>query len=660
MSCGRRRWSPTPSRSCAAHFAHAVLERTYIRAPRRDRGPPGAPREPRRRRADHARGAALAAASSASPRARRGCGPPCAGSSSTSCATSRPRGRRATATCEPEFFELRFGQAGGPDPGGDRGGACRSPAGSTGWTPRTGSRWWWTTRRARRWTATGWRAGRRRTASRPPSTCWPWSSSSASGPWAGFTWRWEARTGVREACWPRRVDEIGSGFVGGDLLPEDEFAEKLEWARERIARDGGSDAPRRAALHAGEVRLERRLRLPVHLPERHVNLTEEQLEAVERRDGPLMVRAGAGTGKTTVLVERFVRAVVDDAVPVESMLAITFTDKAAAEMRTRVRAPVPRARAARGGAGRGERLDLHDPRVLRRLLRAHALSAGIDPDFRLLEELEAERLAVDAFDRALEDFLGVRRRRTRTGWRWWPSYTPDSCATWCARPTRSCAAGGAAPALSPPCCPAGGGAPSGWSRRRARRWPSSPRASLAGKASAIERCLALPRAAGGWPARPSPALAELELTGSAKALCTAPAWSTRGAHGLHELCVARREHPDRELLRRLLDSTPSATRGQAGALGARLRGSPAAGSRPARGRRRAARALRDPLRARAGGRVPGREPAPERADRADRAREPLPRGRREPVDLRLPPRRRRVFRNHRERAVAEGRARASP
>ena len=66
-------------------------------------------------------------------------------------------------------------------------------------------------------------------------------------------------------------------------------------------------------------------------------LTPEQRRAVERRDGSLLVRAGAGTGKTAVLVERFVRAVADDDVAVESILAITFTEKAAAEMRTRVR-----------------------------------------------------------------------------------------------------------------------------------------------------------------------------------------------------------------------------------------------------------------------------------------------------------------------------------
>ena len=67
-----------------------------------------------------------------------------------------------------------------------------------------------------------------------------------------------------------------------------------------------------------------------------VALTDEQREAVELRDGPLFVSAGAGSGKTRVLVERFVAAVVEDDLAVDRLLAITFTEKAAAEMRTRV------------------------------------------------------------------------------------------------------------------------------------------------------------------------------------------------------------------------------------------------------------------------------------------------------------------------------------
>jgi len=140
-------------------------------------------------------------------------------------------------------------------------------------------------------------------------------------------------------------------------------------------------------------------------------LTDEQERAVSRRDHSLMVRAGAGTGKTTVLVERFVRAVTEDGVPVEGILAITFTDKAAAEMRTRVRTRfVELDRRADARAAEGAWIStIHG--FCARVLRAHALSAGIDPEFRVLGELEAERIAADAFDGALEAFMGADPER---------------------------------------------------------------------------------------------------------------------------------------------------------------------------------------------------------------------------------------------------------
>ena len=142
-------------------------------------------------------------------------------------------------------------------------------------------------------------------------------------------------------------------------------------------------------------------------------LTEEQRRAVERRDGSLMVRAGAGTGKTTVLVERFVLAVAEDGVPVEHILAITFTEKAAAEMKARVRRRfLELGRPADARAAEGAWIStIHA--FCARLLRTHALSAGIDPRFRVLDQLESERLALDAFDAALEEFMGDGRDAQR-------------------------------------------------------------------------------------------------------------------------------------------------------------------------------------------------------------------------------------------------------
>ena len=62
----------------------------------------------------------------------------------------------------------------------------------------------------------------------------------------------------------------------------------------------------------------------------------EQQAAIEA-PGLVFVSAGAGTGKTLVLVERFVRAVCDQGLSVDSVLVITYTDRAAGELRSRIR-----------------------------------------------------------------------------------------------------------------------------------------------------------------------------------------------------------------------------------------------------------------------------------------------------------------------------------
>jgi len=154
-------------------------------------------------------------------------------------------------------------------------------------------------------------------------------------------------------------------------------------------------------------------------------LTPEQRRAVERRDGSLLVRAGAGTGKTTVLVERFVEAVVEEEVAVDAVLAITFTEKAAAEMKNRVRRrflELGRREDARAAESAWVST-IHG--LCARMLRAHALSAGIDPAFRVLDELEAERIAADAFDGALEQFMGVAGEPDPDRIEMVAAYTPD-------------------------------------------------------------------------------------------------------------------------------------------------------------------------------------------------------------------------------------------
>ncbi|HEV7493930.1 UvrD-helicase domain-containing protein [Baekduia sp.] len=140
--------------------------------------------------------------------------------------------------------------------------------------------------------------------------------------------------------------------------------------------------------------------------------TDEQAEAIARREGSLLLSANAGSGKTSVLSERFVRLVLEDDVAPGRILAITFTDKAAGELRTRVRGRFVEL----GRRDRARDLDaawistFHG--LCARILRAHAVRAGLDPAFTVLEEAEARDIRGTAFERALADFLSDDRAET--------------------------------------------------------------------------------------------------------------------------------------------------------------------------------------------------------------------------------------------------------
>ena len=133
---------------------------------------------------------------------------------------------------------------------------------------------------------------------------------------------------------------------------------------------------------------------------------EQQQAAIEARDSTF-VSAGAGTGKTTVLVERFARAVTVDGLDVDSLLVITYTDRAAGELRTRIRArmvELERPDLARDLDGAWIST-IHG--FCRRLLTAYPLAAGIDPRFRVLDESQARVLQGEAFNAALEEFCAA-------------------------------------------------------------------------------------------------------------------------------------------------------------------------------------------------------------------------------------------------------------
>ena len=133
-------------------------------------------------------------------------------------------------------------------------------------------------------------------------------------------------------------------------------------------------------------------------------LMPQQLQIVKTLDRPLFVSAGAGSGKTFTLTRRIVYALSPESGPfvehLDQVLAITFTKDAAAEIRDRVR------RALIDEGMDEEALTVDDAWIstihgmCSRILRAHALELGIDPEFMVLTDTD------ELMDQAVEHVLG--------------------------------------------------------------------------------------------------------------------------------------------------------------------------------------------------------------------------------------------------------------
>ncbi|MEE8104698.1 MAG: UvrD-helicase domain-containing protein [Planctomycetota bacterium] len=133
-----------------------------------------------------------------------------------------------------------------------------------------------------------------------------------------------------------------------------------------------------------------------------MKLTDEQSAAAFATEPSVAVVAGAGTGKTRVLTSRYMHLVFDRNVPVSRILSLTFTEKAAREMKERIR----------DALNDRDRRDLaHDMEFapvstihafLASILRERALDAGLDPRFAIADEITAQIYLEESVRRTLD------------------------------------------------------------------------------------------------------------------------------------------------------------------------------------------------------------------------------------------------------------------
>jgi ATP-dependent helicase/nuclease subunit A len=145
-------------------------------------------------------------------------------------------------------------------------------------------------------------------------------------------------------------------------------------------------------------------------------LTREQAAAIDCRATSVVLASGAGCGKTHVLTKRYLSHLVTNEANVNQLVAITFTDRAARQMRERIRTAIlAKLDAAQTDAEashwEAHLLDLETAQIstihafCAALLRQHALEAELDPGFEVLKDYLAANLETVALDDCLRKLL---------------------------------------------------------------------------------------------------------------------------------------------------------------------------------------------------------------------------------------------------------------
>ncbi len=137
--------------------------------------------------------------------------------------------------------------------------------------------------------------------------------------------------------------------------------------------------------------------------------TDKQKQAIDSREGNFLVSAGAGSGKTAVLTQRITDIIASKQAKISEFLVLTFSNKAAHEMKTRIRKSLKK----NGMDEESEQVELADITTFdayaRRIVIKYSDKLGIDPNFNVIDETYLETLKRHFLDEIIEEGLSNQR-----------------------------------------------------------------------------------------------------------------------------------------------------------------------------------------------------------------------------------------------------------
>ncbi len=145
-----------------------------------------------------------------------------------------------------------------------------------------------------------------------------------------------------------------------------------------------------------------------------MKFTKSQKEAIETKNKNLTLSAGAGSGKTTVLVNRYISFLASKSVNIKEILAITFTNKSAADMRVKVREHISKQIKSSFGKNKKYWLNIKDQfeqatistihGFALQVLRSHPLESNINPEASMMDEVESKILLTDTIREIVREY----------------------------------------------------------------------------------------------------------------------------------------------------------------------------------------------------------------------------------------------------------------